>query len=309
MSKFFVIVIVGLLCCNTANALPKCEGENHRNWTNCEGSLDYTDKIYSGEWKNGKREGRGTSILNDGYKYVGEFKDDVPNGQGIVTQTFNSYNVKFIGVFKDGFPNGPGTLTCDPLGRKYTAEFDAKTYTAEWEDGSTKIKNENGEELLLIAVSCGKYRGEVKDGEAHGQGTFIFPDGSSASGIFKNDRLNGKGTRIYYDGGKYTGEFKNNIRDGHGTYLIPDGTNYVGEWKNGKPNGQGTRTYNDGSKYVGEFKDSLRNGQGTFTNVDGEEYSGEWKNEIPNGKGTITYPNGKIIKGLFKDGKIIKEIN
>ena len=56
MSKFFVIVIVGLLCCNTANALPKCEGENHRNWTNCEGSLDYTDKIYLGNGKTVKEK-------------------------------------------------------------------------------------------------------------------------------------------------------------------------------------------------------------------------------------------------------------
>lgn len=46
-------------------------GEKHG-----EGVMIYVNKdIYSGQWKNGKKDGQGTYIFNDtGMKYVGTFK-------------------------------------------------------------------------------------------------------------------------------------------------------------------------------------------------------------------------------------------
>ena len=35
-----------------------------------------------GEWKNGKRNGQGTVTSNDGFSYVGEFKDGKWDGKG-----------------------------------------------------------------------------------------------------------------------------------------------------------------------------------------------------------------------------------
>ena len=35
--------------------------------------------------KDGKRNGKGTYTWKDGKKYVGEWKDDLPNGQGTLT--------------------------------------------------------------------------------------------------------------------------------------------------------------------------------------------------------------------------------
>jgi hypothetical protein len=37
----------------------------------------YTNKdVYSGQWKNGKKEGRGTYVFHEtGQKYVGQFKN------------------------------------------------------------------------------------------------------------------------------------------------------------------------------------------------------------------------------------------
>ena len=41
-------------------------------------------------------------------KYVGEFKDGLQNGQGILTLPNGE---KYFGDFKDGLPTGQGTFT------------------------------------------------------------------------------------------------------------------------------------------------------------------------------------------------------
>ena len=46
--------------------------------------------------------------MSNGGKYVGEFKDGLPNGQG--TETFSN-GEKYIGEFKDGKFHGQGTKT------------------------------------------------------------------------------------------------------------------------------------------------------------------------------------------------------
>jgi len=59
---------------------------------------------YVGEFKNGKPNGQGTMTLPDGTKYIGEWKHGKPNGQG--TEITNDES-KFVGEFKDdSFVNG-----------------------------------------------------------------------------------------------------------------------------------------------------------------------------------------------------------
>ena len=254
MKKILWIFVLCLLFNVNAYSLPKCDGEDSKKWTNCEGVFNYPDKKYSGEWKDGKREGRGISILNDGTKYVGEWKNDKPNGQGSTTSTYNYFSIKFVGQWKDGKPNGQGTLKCLPVGRKKTGEWDAKTYTGEWKDGLLKIKIENGNEAFVQSEFCGIYEGELKDGSANGQGTQTYPDGT-----------------------KYVGEWKNDVPNGLGTQTFGDGKKYVGEWKNGKPNGQGTFTWKNGDKYIGQLKDGKLHGKGVYTFQDGKILNGVFK--------------------------------
>ena len=57
-------------------ALPICGGSPVKNWVetadwhNCQGKISGTNVVYQGAWKNGKRSGYGTLILN-GSKYIG----------------------------------------------------------------------------------------------------------------------------------------------------------------------------------------------------------------------------------------------
>ena len=45
-----------------------------------------THRVYKGEWKNEKPNGLGVMTYPDGHKYVGEWKNGKYNGQG--TRTF-----------------------------------------------------------------------------------------------------------------------------------------------------------------------------------------------------------------------------
>ena len=61
-------------------------------------------------------------IWPDGDKYVGEFNDDKPNGQG--TYIYSSGH-KYVGKFKGGLKHGQGTIVyLDGTVKKGLWEFD-----------------------------------------------------------------------------------------------------------------------------------------------------------------------------------------
>ena len=84
-------------------ALPECSGSH--TWSNCFGTYSNAngDK-YVGEWRDGKPHGQGThvwgpSAKSAGDKYVGEWRDGKNHGQG--TYTFTDGRV-MEGIWKDG---------------------------------------------------------------------------------------------------------------------------------------------------------------------------------------------------------------
>ena len=105
MKKLLAILVLGLLVCNiasTESSLPECKGDDHRQWTDCQGTYTYMTEgevKYIGEWKDGWEHGQGTFTLADGSKYVGGFKNDLIHGYGTATN-FDGRTVK--GIFKDG---------------------------------------------------------------------------------------------------------------------------------------------------------------------------------------------------------------
>ena len=73
----------------------------------------------------------------------------------------------------------------------------------------------------------------------------------------KGDCQNGFGIYVYADGDTYRGEFKNSARHGDGTYIWADGTVYQGEYSNGEKHGQGTLTDIDGDYWSGNWKNGF----------------------------------------------------
>ena len=120
-------------------------------------------------------------------------------------------------------------------------------------------------------------------------GTFIHgPKSEWAGDIYQGEYLNGQasgqGTYIWKNGDKYVGEWKSDIRNGKGTFTYGPksdraGTIYIGDFKNGRANGKGKAIALDGSVYEGEVKDSERSGQGTFISAEGVVQHGIWKND------------------------------
>ena len=60
--------------------------------------IDYKHGTYSGDLVDGKRQGDGTFIFANGDIYSGEWKDDLPNGEGQYIAT----SWTFTGTFSNG---------------------------------------------------------------------------------------------------------------------------------------------------------------------------------------------------------------
>jgi hypothetical protein len=90
---------------------------------NGKGTLEWTNNSsYTGEFRNGKANGLGEATWSIGKKtnrYVGEWKDDMPHGQGIYIGFDGS---RYEGEWKEGQWHGQGTYTW-PDGRQYKGEF------------------------------------------------------------------------------------------------------------------------------------------------------------------------------------------
>jgi hypothetical protein len=201
----FIFLLVPMAAVGQSR-LPPCPNVSPETWNNCQGTRIISLGKYVGEFKNGQPNGQGTFVSPDGQdKYVGGFKDFHFHGKGTRTLAIGH---TYVGQFKDGRMSGQGTYT---------------------------YANGN------------KYVGEFKDDKANGQGTFVKPDGTKYVGRHEDGRLHGRGTKTYPNGDQYIGQFRDGKLGGQGTYAFANGGKYVGEFKDDKPDGRGNLFATDGS--------------------------------------------------------------
>ena len=75
------------------------------------------------------------------------------------------------------------------------------------------------------------YKGELLDGNRHGEGIYYYVNGDIYEGNWKNNKKDGEGTLVYQnDSRTYVGQFKNDLFNGWGTLHIIGGEKYEGEW-------------------------------------------------------------------------------
>ena len=162
-------------------SMPKCQGDDYKQWTNCKG-VQYTKDghKYIGQFKDGKIL-KGTALYPGGAKYIGEFKDQKPHGQG--TFTFSN-GTQYFGEWKNGVAEGQGIKTWNN-GNKYTGKF--------------KADKPHGSGTFIYSDGS-KYVGKFKDGKEHGQGTYTYSDGRAYIGQFVAGLEHGQGTCINQDG-------------------------------------------------------------------------------------------------------------
>ena len=78
MKKLSLYIFLILFFCNlgwTESSLPECKGSSYEKWTNCQGIEEWDNgRKYVGEWKDGKRHGKGMMTHPEGAQYIGQWK-------------------------------------------------------------------------------------------------------------------------------------------------------------------------------------------------------------------------------------------
>ena len=137
-------------------------------------------------------EGVGKTVSIFWIVYVGEMKDDEPNGKG--RKTWSDGTV-YEGSWKDGKRGGQGKCSF----------ASGLVYEGNWEDDQ---RNGQGRSTW----PDGKvYEGNWKDDQRNGQGRSTWPDDAVYEGCCKDDKRNGHGTYRWPNGAVYVGCWKNGI--------------------------------------------------------------------------------------------------
>ncbi len=294
------------------------------------------DKVFEGEWVNGKRQGRFVWYFTNskGGRYIDFYEDD-----------------KWI----DG---------CIPYDESIKTVGDAKRFReAEKRTRVSNVKTDFRFAKRLdmdIVASVGYYDGDYMNGERNGYGECAYDNGDKYIGTWKDGAANGVGRYAFARGGFYFGQFLNGRVDGYGVYF--DGNDYhIGIFKNGEcvterdlvfeigsegkwlPLGfesdKSAQIYGDPNKpsaaimkssegveysstarmWLARFNGNLmvmgkilqkggpiNDQNGVFIHMDGLVATGEIRNSMLNGRVTIRYITGETVEVDCADNKPIE---
>ena len=132
-----------------------------------------------------------------------------------------------------------------------------------------------------------------------------FSDGSYKGEIDKKGKKNGKGFYVWHDGSTYEGDFKDDLRHGNGLFNWSNGESYKGDYLEDERTGLGIYRWPDGSFYEGSFLKGKRHGTGVFQSINGVVYDGLWFDDMQHGEGKLTNPDKSLVRGVWRNGKII----
>ena len=258
---------------------------------------------FEGEFKNGKRNGKGKEYNYHGVKiFEGEYFNgrrwnvktenegkiyELKDGKGYTKETIRYFYLQIESEFKNGKRNGKGK------------EYDRNgvIFEGEYFNG----KRWNGKIYYLNNQS------ELKDGKG-----FIIEKNiynyNKIEGNYFNGRMNGKVKEYYDDRLEFEGQYINGKRNGKGKEYWKDKLKlkFDGEYLNGKRIGIGKEYYNSELKFEGEYLNGKRNGKGKEYYDDKIVFEGEYLDgEIFNGKGkNYDFYDGKFLfEGEYLNGK------
>jgi hypothetical protein len=193
------------------------------------------DCVYVGQWKNGKKHGKGKQLMADGALYEGYWEHDKGNRLG---RLINGIGDIYEGQFLDDEAHGKGRFT----------HPDGSYYFGPWKNShqcglgtEENIVFDCDKELIETGKNINRYEGNFFEGDKHGNGRYFYANGE------------------YYDG-----QWDKNDMNGEGSYVWADGRKYMGEWKDGKENGPGKFYWPDGREFNGNYHMGVKSGYGSF---------------------------------------------
>ena len=211
---------------------------------------------YKGDFKDGKKQGRGVYEWANGDRFDGDFTEDSPDGRGI--WIFASGD-KYEGEVKNSSVVGKGVFT---------------TKNGDRIDGTFADAKANGRVLYAFA-NGDKYEGEMLQGRMTGKGIYVSKSGDRTDANFVDGNAQGKGTYYFSNGDRYEGDIKVGALTGKGNYFYSNGLRSDGEYVNGVLKGNGAFYFNDGSWFEGLFEDGMRRAKGRVIQKDGSKREAE----------------------------------
>lgn len=161
--------------------------------------------VLEGKFVGGELNGKGKFVNARGDSYLGDFKNNLKHGEGVV----NTQKIFYKGQFTEDKMNGIGEILFKQTGNSYKGEFKngeiSGTGQCTWRNGDYYEGNmEKGKR-----VGFGKYQkvgfdgkkslyeGNYEDGQKSGQGKIIYPKGNKIfEGNFEKGRKAGQGSII-----------------------------------------------------------------------------------------------------------------
>ncbi|RLN27465.1 hypothetical protein BBJ28_00019367 [Nothophytophthora sp. Chile5] len=145
---------------------------------------------YEGQFVAGKREGQGHMYYSDGSVFVGDWKDDVKCGHGVMTWMIPGDEEdsgpipieRYDGEWLDDCQQGFGRHVWLRSGLSTAPSREKNWYEGEFRDG---LRDGNG---VFFYANGARYEGEWRANVKDGYGLFFYENGRVFVGLFRQDR-------------------------------------------------------------------------------------------------------------------------
>ena len=161
----------------------------------------FRNSVYIGELSFDRREGYGFLIDAYGYKFRGNWRNDVKDGYG------EEWDDKLDYFYKGSFEYG-----------EYSGQGEQKRGRRDFYVGSFKKGEREGSGTLTYDDGKAVCKGNFTEGYMKGVGRIDFSNGEWYEGDFDNGLPDGRGTYRTIDGKRITGSYKQGVRVGRHTY-------------------------------------------------------------------------------------------
>ncbi|EGR28566.1 radial spoke head protein, putative [Ichthyophthirius multifiliis] len=257
------------------------------------------------------------TLKSEFYQFNGFFDKNFPEGYG--KEICNK--IIYEGNFKQGLYDGYGILSF-PNGRVYKGFFNKHMFHGQGEligDEGNKYEGIWNQGILLegkiVYVDGSFYKGTIKNNFLkNGIGSkFYYREQGVYIGNFLNNLRHGEGTFLYDNGSKFEGKWENNEFKQGNYHLKIENEEYFlnsGFWINKIKKGIEQRYFfQEKGLYKGEFLNGKMNGFGIFKYANGNVYEGQWKDNLFQGDGIFYFKpqdqfrKGDVYNGQFQKGK------
>ncbi len=175
-------------------------------------------------------------LKEDRLKQLGLVSDD---SVGIIGNALGATHILFIGFGR--YPTGNPAYREDHLSRRLVQVSGARVLA------SLSLRNK-----IQVPVSGPVERppkktyGCVSGDCANGRGWYVFVNGESYEGQFRNGKYHGAGVYRHANGDRHAGSYLAGRRSGPGTYYFSRGDRFEGNYLNDLPHGRGTYHFRSG---------------------------------------------------------------